>query len=143
MNKNTLSAFVAAGLLVVFTASAMALERVNLKLDAFRNAKGDVTIVQAGSPEQRRLDINLSGLQPNGVYTAWFGEIGTDKQAPVGKKGASFKSDNNGNARFSAIVSEREVESWDKIQIVYHPDGDPQNMDLALFSLSGDLPQDV
>lgn len=143
MNRKIFPAFLAAVSLFFFASTAQSLERVNLGPDEFKDAKGDVTIVQAGSPEQRRLDISLRGLKPNGVYTAWFGQTGTDKQAPVGERGASFRSDNTGNARFSAIVSEQEVESWDNVHIVFHPDGNPENMDMAFSSLTGDLPSDV
>lgn len=139
MHGKTFAAFTAAVFLAAFTSSALALEKVDLRVEAFKNAKGDITIREE-SADQRRLDLNLSGLQPNAVYTLWFAGEQAGQRSTVGKE-STFRSDAQGNATFSTVVSENEIEKWDKFQVAYHPDGNAKNLKSAVISLSGDLPE--
>lgn len=139
MYKKTFTAFVAALFLGAWTSLALALERVDLKAEAFKDAKGDITITEAGA-DQRRLELQVSGLEPNGVYSLWFAGEKAGQRSSVGKE-ATFRTDSAGKATFSTVVSENDILKWDKFQIAYHPDGNPKNLKSALIPLSGDLPE--
>lgn len=139
MYKKTFAAVIAAAFLGTFGSTASALERVDLKADAFKDLKGDITITDEGR-DQRRLDLNLSGLQPNSVYTLWFAGEKEGQRSTVGKE-STFRSDATGKATFSTVVSENDIDRWDKFQVAYHPDGNPKNFKGSVNLLSGDLPE--
>lgn len=137
--KKTFATFIAVVFFGVIASSASALEKVDLKVEAFKDVKGDITIREEGA-DQRRLDLNLSGLQPNAVYTLWFAGERPGQRSAVGRE-ATFRSDANGTATFSTVVSENEIEKWDKFEVAYHPDGNAKNLKSAVPLLSGDLPE--
>lgn len=136
--KKTFAAFIAAVFLGGLASSASALEKIDLKAEAFKDLKGDITITEEGA-DKRRLDLNLSGLQPNAVYTLWFAGEKPGQRSAVGRE-STFRSDANGRASFSTVVSENDIEKWDKFQVAYHPDGNAKNLRSAVPLLSGDLP---
>lgn len=140
MYTKYLAAFIAAVFVGAFQSSALALERVDLKAEAFKDARGEITISEE-SREQRRLEVNLTGLEPNAVYTLWFTGEREGQRATVGKE-STFRSDSTGKAVFSTVVSENEIEKWDRFEVAYHPDGNPKNLKGSINLLSGDLPEE-
>jgi len=88
------------------------------------------------------IKIDVKGLKPNSVYTAWFvntkpkkHETGAD-QAPY-----MFKTDSNGNGSYSAPLKESPYGKWQMLMIVLHPNGDPRDMKNMVGVLSAKLMQ--
>ncbi|HBG46554.1 MAG TPA: hypothetical protein DDW94_06130 [Deltaproteobacteria bacterium] len=117
-----------------------ATEKLTLEAEpAFREASGEALIRDARAG-QKEINIQASGLRPNSVYTLWFvSEEAGKNMAGVGRADFSFKSDDRGNAKYSATVSAAEIRKWDKIEVAYHPDGNPRNMANIDIALIGDL----
>ncbi len=143
MHRKLFPAYIAALFLVVFSSAAFALEKVHLSPEAFKYATGNATIQHVGPEDQMRIDLKLSGLEPDGVYSVWLSEKEAGKQSPAAAKGISFKSDTKGNAEISAVLDKGAIEKSDQINIAYHPDGEAKNTEMAILLLSGDLPPDV
>ncbi len=117
--------------LTVFAMFAMAAgeQKITLKADkAGKGAKGQAVITDKGS-DQKEISINLTGLKPNAVYTVWLVNMKPKMDmVGVGTGDYSFKSDDKGNAHYTATISTAELEKWQMFEIAYHPDGDPKNM---------------
>lgn len=133
---------IAALFLFFFAVAATAFaaeEKIDLKGRLWENVKGTATISDAGEG-QKRIAIEASNLKPNSTYTAWFvNEKAGKDMAGVGTGDYSFKSDAKGNAKYTAVVPSSEIESWDSLEIAYHPDNNPSNMENISTALKGDL----
>jgi hypothetical protein len=59
--------------------------------------------------------------------------------AGVGTGDYSFKSDDKGNATYTASISSAELEKWQMFEIAYHPDGNAKDMKKMQIALSGPI----
>lgn len=90
--------------------------------------------------EGNKLTITARGLKPNAVYTVWLVNMQpTMTKAGAGTPPYDFKTDANGNANYSATLSESPVGKWQALFIVRHPTGDPKAMDKMEDALMGKL----
>lgn len=76
-----------------------------------------------------RLKIDVQGLKPDSVYTAWF----VNKKPKMQKAGAGqppymFKTDSTGKGSYDSSLSETPYGKWGMIMVVLHPTGDPKDM---------------
>jgi hypothetical protein len=108
----------------------------------FKDAKGTAIIEEGvGSIyEQEQITINVGGLKPNSVYTAWLAkdEPGERLQG-LGVDPYSFRTDASGSGTFVATVGEGELNRWDVIEIAHHPNNDPSDLQNSQIALRGDL----
>ena len=126
---------VVSSLLVVvfslFTGLAIAAgdQKVALKADkAGKGASGTAVIVDKGG-DQKEVAITAKGLKPNSVYTVWLVNMKPKMDmAGLGGGDYSFKSDDKGNATFSATIGSADLAKWQLVEVAYHPSGDPKNM---------------
>lgn len=127
--------------LAVFISSAGAQEyRIPLEGELVaKDAKGMVFIEDYKS-EQDQVTVEVSGLQPNSVFTVWLArEDPQIRLQGLGVKDYSFKTDAGGNGRFIATVGEGELQRWDIIEIAHHPNGNPSDLQNSQIALKGDL----
>ncbi len=90
--------------------------------------------------EGNKLTVTAKGLKPNAVYTVWLVTMQpTMTKAGAGTPPYDFKSDAQGNAKYTAALSESPVGKWQAIFIVRHPSGDPKAMDKMEDALMGKL----
>lgn len=132
-------------LLFAFSVFATALHAaestVPLKGTLWGKVRGEATIRDTSNVEgDTEIAISVSGLEPNSVYTVWFGKADRPTELKgAGVKDYSFKTDGAGNGTYVTTLSEYLLQSWDNIQVAYHPDGNPKNLDKAQIALLGDL----
>ncbi|HBG45692.1 MAG TPA: hypothetical protein DDW94_01725 [Deltaproteobacteria bacterium] len=106
----------------------------------FKKAQGEVTVSDAGA-DQKQISVSASGLKPNSIYTFWFvNEKPRMDMAGVGTGNYSFRSDAQGNAQYTAAVSQEELRRWNLFEVAYHPDQNPQNMENIQIALKGEVP---
>jgi len=120
-------------LVVVFSlfaglAIAAGEQRVALMADkAGKGASGAAVIAAKGS-DQKEVTITAKGLKPNSVYTVWLVNMKPKMDmAGLGGGDYSFKSDDKGNASYSATIGSADLSKWQLIELAYHPSGDPKN----------------
>jgi len=115
----------------LFTGLAIAAgdQKVALKADkAGKGASGTAVIVDKGG-DQKEVTITAKGLKPNSVYTVWLVNMKPKMDmAGLGGGDYSFKSDDKGNAIYSATIGSADLSKWQVIDLAYHPSGDPKNM---------------
>lgn len=115
----------------LFTGLAMAAgeQKVALKADkAGKGASGEAVIVDKGG-DQKGVTVTAKGLKPNSVYTVWLVNMKPKMDmAGLGEGDYSFKSDDKGNASYSATIGSPDFTKWQLIELAYHPSGDPKNM---------------
>lgn len=143
MRRKWVTNIVLAVLLSLFTINAhAATQKVELEGEkAFKQAKGEAVIRDAGA-DQKQIDIKASGLKPNSVYTLWFvTEKPRMDMAGVGTGDYSFRTDSRGNGQYTATVSEEALRRWDLLEVAYHPDANPANMENIDIALKGELPE--
>jgi hypothetical protein len=86
------------------------------------------------------LSIEARGLKPNSVYTVWFvNKKPKKKQAGAGTPPYMFKTNDTGEGRYSAPLSESPFKKWQMIMIVLHPNGDPEDMKRLVGALKANL----
>ncbi len=119
-------------LVVVFSlfaglAVAAGERKVALKADkAGKGASGTAVIVDKGG-DQKEVAITAKGLKPNSVYTVWL--VNTKPKmdmAGLGEGDYAFKSDDKGNASYSATIGSADLSKWQLIDLACHPSGDPK-----------------
>lgn len=104
-----------------------------------KGAHGEAVIKDLGQ-DQKEITIEAKGLKPNAVYTVWLVNMKPKMDMiGVGPGDYSFKSDDKGNAHYSANVSAAEIEKWQVLEIPHHPDGDPKNMKKMGIALKADI----
>ncbi len=115
----------------IFSGLAMAAgeQKVALEADkAGKGASGAVVIVDEGG-DRKGVTITARGLKPNSIYTVWLVNMKPKMDmAGLGEGDYSFRSDDKGNATFSATIGAAELSKWQLIELAYHPSGDPKNM---------------
>jgi hypothetical protein len=115
----------------LFTGLVMAAgeQKVTLKADkAGKGASGEAVIVDKGG-DLKGVTITAKGLKPNSVYTVWLVNMKPKMDmAGLGGGDYSFKSDDKGNASYSATIGSADLSKWQLIDLAYHPSGDPKNM---------------
>ena len=133
---------VAAGILMLSFALGLAVgtAAAESKTFALMGQKDTPQASGTATLEGTKLTITANGLKPNAVYTVWL----VNMQPTMTKGGAGtppydFKSDANGNAKYTATLSESPVGKWQVIFIVRHPSGDPKAMDKMEDALMGKL----
>ena len=126
--------FLSSLMVVVFTlitglAMAAGEQKVDLKADkAGKGASGEAVIVDKGG-DQKGVTITAKGLKPNSIYTVWLVNMKPKMDmAGLGEGDYSFKSDDKGNASYSATIGSADLSKWQLIDLAYHPSGDPKNM---------------
>lgn len=138
--KRTFFAFL---LSIIMSASAYAsVEKITLEGNSRSNgASAEATIEDsAQGGEQKELTLDANGLKPGSVYSVWL----VNESLSFGKIGLSLKeftSDSDGKGHLSAIIPISDLSDWDSIQVNYHPDGNPENLQSASVVLEGDIQQ--
>ncbi len=102
--------------------------KVALKADkAGKGASGTAVIVDKGG-DRKEVTIAAKGLKPNSVYTVWLVTM-TPKMDMAGLGGGDYsvKSDEKGDASYSATIGSEDLSKWQLIELAYHPSGDPKN----------------
>lgn len=126
-------AFVAIAM-AVFAAPALAIyeQTLPLRSELEKAAKGTIEVendLDAWYPGDTRLTITAKGLEPNSVYTVWLAKDEPSAELKgLGVGDYSFTTDGSGTGRFIANVAENELMDWDKLEIAFHPDGNPANL---------------
>lgn len=113
-------------------------QTIMLKGHHFRKAKGEAVIKDAAAG-QKEVTINATGLKPNSTYTAWFAGEKKKDMSGIGTGDYSFKSDDKGDAHYTATVPGADLAKWRHVEVAYHPDNDPKNMKKMKIALKGDL----
>lgn len=125
----------------VFTASAeAAVEKIEMESELWKEARGEALIEDIASGT-KEITVSVENLVPDSVYTVWFvnEEPRVDVEG-VGDGGAnSFRTDSEGKGVFKARVAGAEVEDWQKLEVAYHPEGDPRKLANLHIALMGDL----
>lgn len=121
------------------TVAQAAEEKIDLRSEVWEKAKGEA-IIKDLSKEQKEVNVKVSNLQPNSVYTVWFvNEQPRMDMAGVGAGDFAFRTDDKGNGLYTANVSASEVDKWDSLEVALHPDGNPRNMENIQIALKGDI----
>lgn len=130
MNKKVVSAVLA----LVFTlfsglVVAAGERRVALKADKHgKGASGSAVVADKGG-DKKEVAITLKGLKPGAVYTVWLVNMKPKMDmAGLGAGEYSFRSDDKGNASYTATIDAAEFSKWQLLEIAYHPSGDAKNM---------------
>lgn len=143
MKRSVIGAAITLAAAALFSTAALASYEVPLEGSlGFRDAKG-VAIIEEGPGhvyEQEQITINVGGLKPNSVYTAWLAkdEPGARLQG-LGVEPYSFRTDASGSGSFIATVGEGEFHRWDNLEIAYHPNDDPGDLQSSQIALRGDF----
>ena len=132
--------------LVLALAAALSAEatddrKVALKADkAGKGASGSAMIVDKGG-DQKGVAVTAKGLKANSIYTVWLVNVKPKMDmAGLGEGDYSLKSDDKGNASYSATIGSADLSKWQLIELAYHPSGDPKNMkELMNTALIGTL----
>lgn len=129
------------GLFGVFAAPAGAIyDELPLKSELQEKVSGQMIISDVGNIEdERHLELFLTGLEPNTVYTVWLSRPGAERESAGLEDQSFFKTDGSGNAHYIATLSEYDLNRFDKVEIAEHPDGDPQNLENSILTLSADI----
>jgi hypothetical protein len=111
-----------------------------LKADkAGKGAKGEVVIADPKAG-QKQVTITMSGLRPDSVYTVWLVNMKPKMDmAGMGTRDFSFRSDSKGTGKYTAIVSNADLEKWQVVEIAYHPGGDAKDMKSMQIALSAPI----
>jgi hypothetical protein len=154
MRKTTLVAavslvlFAASALLasVTFTPPAASNTKMNMAMiplkaqKAAPKASGMVSLIANKDKTTCKLAIEVKGLDPKKVYTAWLVKPGKNGQMMgLGTSPYSLSIDAKGSAKIvTADMDVKAMMSWPTIEIVEHKDGNPNNMKSAVPVLIGD-----
>jgi hypothetical protein len=90
----------------------------------------------------QEVDISAHGLRPEEVYTVWLTAekfLGRMDMEGLGEPDYSFETDDQGNGSYTATISKEDLQDWESIEIAFHPDRDPQNMDNIIIDLKAAL----
>jgi len=126
----------------VFAISAMAAgeQKITLKADkGGHGAKGEVVIMD-GKAGQKEINIAMTGLKPNSVYTVWLVNMKPKMDMlGLGSGDYSFKSDGKGIGNYTAAIANADLEKWQMLEIAYHPDGNGKDMKKMQIVLNGSV----
>ena len=94
----------------------------------WKGASGTAVIADKGG-DQKGVVITAKGLKPDSVYTVWLVNMKPKMDmAGLGEGDYSLKSDDKGNASYSATIGSADLSKWQLIELAYHPSGDAKNM---------------
>jgi hypothetical protein len=126
--------------LAFFVAMAQAAEeKVDLNGKLWERVKGEAVITDAAEG-QKEIKLQAKGLEPNSVYTVWFVKDNPQMGiAGVGDGDHSFTTDAEGAGEYTATVAAEELSNWEKIEVAFHPDGNPSNLKDIKIAMKGDL----
>lgn len=106
----------------------------------WEQVRGDLTVRDMSNyPGQKEIAVDLSGLEPNSVYSVWLSKEGTNDLKGIGVKDHAFRSDAQGKGRFITSIPEGEFERWDTLEVAFHPQGDPKNINNAEIAAKADI----
>lgn len=91
-----------------------------------------------GMPRLRTMGVNVSGLQPNSVYSVWYADE-KGQRSSAGVETNHFSTDAGGKGRFVTSVYEDVLDDWRYLEVMLHPDGNPKNTGGMTPALKGDL----
>lgn len=91
------------------------------------------------APDKKEILVDAAGLRPNSVYTVWFANDEAKELGAVGTGDHSFRSDENGNGQYRAVVTNNEFNRWESLIVAFHPDGDPGKMETMEIEMEADL----
>jgi len=113
---------------------------LDLKDTSGGGASGEAAIepFESRMPDLRTLGIFVYGLKPSSVYSLWYAD-GQGKRSPAGVKTNHFTTDAAGKGRYVTTVYEYEIDDWRYLDVMHHPDGNPQNANEMTQVLRGDL----
>jgi len=116
-------------LAAAFSAEAAGDRKVALKAGkSAKGASGQLVIADKGA-DAKEITLRAKGLKPDSVYTVWLVNMKPKMDmAGVGEGDYSFRSDDKGNATFSATIGSADLAKWQLFEVAYHPSGDPKNM---------------
>jgi hypothetical protein len=145
MDFRAAAASIAAALALSLSASYSwaAAEKIEMQSSLWEEAKGEALIKDVES-DTKEITIQVENMVPDSVFTVWFVNERPRVDVQGVGQGNSFKTDRDGNGVFSAQVPSSEVEDWQKLEVAYHPEGDPrklENLHIALIAeLNGQAP---
>lgn len=124
---------------LTFATSAMASETLKLEGGFFDKIDGSAKIENVEA-NQKKISLDFENLKPNAIYTVWLvNEKPEMSMTGLGTGDYSFKSDGNGQATYSALIEPPELNKWQLLKVVLHPDGNPKNMEDIKTALKGEL----
>jgi hypothetical protein len=138
--KNWALAIILGSTVLATSALAAGEQKITLKAEkAGQEARGQVVITD-GKAGQKEIAISMTGLKPNSVYTVWLVNMKPKMDMlGVGTGDYSFKSDGKGTGSYAAAISNAELEKWEMLEIVYHPDGNAKDMKKMQIALNGSV----
>jgi hypothetical protein len=106
---------------------------------AGKGAKGEAVVKDSGT-DQKEVSLMMTGLKPNSVYTVELTNMKPRMEMlSIGEGDYSFKSDDQGNGHYTARVPADELSRWQRLEVYFHPDGNPKSMKKMEIALSADL----
>lgn len=132
--KSALAVFACA---LSFLSAPAAAEKIDMQSNLWEEAKGEALIEDLAA-DTKEITIRVENLVPDSVFTVWFvNEQPIVDIMGVGEGVNSFRTDRDGKGVFSAAVKSSELEDWQKLEVAYHPEGDPKklaNLHIALVA---------
>ena len=64
--------------------------------------------------------------------------VGSPIQCTTGRD-YSFRSDSKGTGKYTAMISNAELEKWQMVEVAYHPGGDAKDMKNMQIALSAPI----
>ena len=116
-------------------------QKVGVQADKAGKGASASAVVGDREGDRKEVTITAKGLKPNSVYTVWLVNVKPKMDmAGLGGGDYSFKSDDKGDASYSATIGSADLSKWQLIELAYHPSGDPKNMkELMNTALLGKL----
>lgn len=126
--------------LVLLTSASAVVEKIEMESVLWEEARGEALIEDLG-PGTMEITVNVENMAPGSAYTVWFvNEEPRVEVEGVGDSGAnSFWTDSEGKGVFKARVEGHVVEAWQKLEVAYHPEGDPREPANLRIALVGEL----
>lgn len=137
--KRLLFFIISFALALTVRAATAAEDTIALKSQVLAKATAEATFRDSLFYNEKDVIVNVWGLQPNAVYTVWFAKEDRSDFEGIGVRDYSFKTDGSGNGSFLASVPDYQFGRWDYIELAYHPDGNPANLDNAVVAFRGDI----
>lgn len=140
MGIKTIARVLLALALFLNVGAALAAKTAKLELQSrmWEEASAQATVKDA-TAGTKEITLNAENLAPDSVYTVWFVKEGDEGEREAVGEQNSFRTDENGNGLFSAIVSDDEMKDWDWIVVGFHPEGDPENLENLHVAFTGEL----
>lgn len=122
-----------------FATSAITSETLRLEGGLFDKVDGSAKIENV-EDNQRKISLDFQNLEPNAVYTVWLvNEKPEMSMTGLGTGDYSFQTGADGQGTYSALIGAPELNKWQTLKVVLHPDGNPKNMKDIKTALKGEL----